>query len=112
MTLKLSPFAEDFDSAAEDLCVPKTFCDWDLNGSKCVGKPGFGNLTADERNIACSYAGKDIDCPTGGCVGFSVTLPEDFQANDRTTIPSALAQCFPKENWNVPLPRLPPCWGV
>jgi hypothetical protein len=103
VTLNLSAFEKDFASAAKDLCVPKTFCDW--NGSKCVGKAGFGNLTADERNIACSYAGKDIDCPTGGCVGFRIKLPEGFQANDQTTnsnIPSKLAQCFPKDaNWNI-----------
>ena len=72
-------------------------------------KAGFGNLTPDERNIACSYAGKDIDCPTGGCVGFSVTLPNKFQANDLTTMPSALAQCFPKDaKWNVPLKNADP----
>jgi hypothetical protein len=100
VTLNLSAFANDFASAAQDLCVPKTFCDW--KGSKCVGKPGFGNLTDDERNIACSYAGKDIDCPAGGCIGFRVKLPAGFQANDQTNIPSRLAQCFPKDaNWNV-----------
>jgi hypothetical protein len=102
VTLNLSAFANDFASARKDLCVPKTFCDW--NGSKCVGKPGFGNLTDDERNIACSYAGKDIDCPTGGCIGFRVKLPAGFQANDQTkNIPSSLAQCFDRKdtNWNV-----------
>ena len=114
--LNLSAFGDNFISAAKDLCVPKTFCDWD--GGKCVGnnkagfgnnKAGFGNLTPDERNIACSYAGKDIDCPTGGCVGFSVTLPNKFQANDLTTMPSALAQCFPKDaKWNVPLKNADP----
>jgi hypothetical protein len=78
-----------------------------------VGKAGFGNLTADERDIACSYAGKDIDCPTGGCVGFSVTLPAGFQANDQTTamgIPAKNKECFPKDtNWKGPrVSPLPP----
>jgi hypothetical protein len=106
VTLNLSAFAKDFASAAKDLCVPKTFCDW--NGSKCVGNlklGGFDHLTADERNIACSYAGKDIDCPTGGCVGFRVTLRATFKAEDQTktsNFSSKLAQCFPKDaNWNV-----------
>ena len=105
VTLNLSAFTNDFASAAKDLCVPKTFCDW--NGSKCVGKVGFGNLMPKERNIACSYAGKDVDCPTGGCVGFQVTLPKGFQADDRTAKPGffselKLKQCFPKDaNWNV-----------
>jgi hypothetical protein len=104
VTLNLSAFAPAFASAAKDHCVPKTFCDW--NGSKCVGKAGgFGNLADDERNIACSYAGKDIDCPTGGCVGFSVKLPLGFVANDQTTkmLLSKQAVCFPNDaNWNVP----------
>jgi hypothetical protein len=101
VTLNLSAFANDFTGAAKGLCQPQTFCNW--NGSKCVGKVGVGNLTPDERDIACGYAGKDIDCPTGGCVGFSVTLPAGFQANDQTMKTgffSSLKKCFPKE-WDV-----------
>jgi hypothetical protein len=117
VTLKLRAFEKYFASAQQDLCGPKTFCEWKPNGAgpgrgKCVGKPGVGNqpgvgnLTADERDIACSYAGKDIDCPTGGCIGFRVKLPDRFTANDQTmnlNAPSKLARCFPKEdaNWNV-----------
>ena len=111
VTLNLKAFANDFASAAKGLCVPQTFCNW--NGSKCVGKAGVGNLTADERDIACGYAGKDKDCPTGGCVGFSVKLPSGaagFQANDQTTtmeIPAKHKECFPKDtNWNVNLKPL------
>jgi hypothetical protein len=112
VTLNLSAFANDFASAAQNLCQPQSFCEW--KGSKCVGKPGFGNLTADERDIACSYAGKDIDCPTGGCVGFRVKLPpgqSGFQANDQTTkmgIPAKQKECFPKDaNWKGSLPPVP-----
>jgi hypothetical protein len=110
VTLNLSAFAKDFTSAAKDLCVPRTFCDWFPDdklprGGTCVGRAGFGNLAADERNLTCSYAGKDIDCPSGGCVGFSVKLPDSFNASDQTkslNTPSKLAQCFPKnDNWNV-----------
>jgi hypothetical protein len=58
----------------------------------------------------CGHAGEDIDCPTGGCAGFSVTVPAKFMANDQTVtmgILSTLASCFPKDaNWNVtPLQR-------
>jgi hypothetical protein len=107
VTLNLSAFKNVFASAAQALCVPTTFCQW--TGSKCVGKAGFGNLTPDERNTTCGYAGADIDCPTGGCVGFSVTLPASFVPMDQTTtmgLPSTLASCFPKDsNWNVtPIP--------
>jgi hypothetical protein len=43
VTLNLSAFASDFTSPAKSLCVPQLFCEWD--GSKCVGRAGFGNLT-------------------------------------------------------------------
>jgi hypothetical protein len=102
VNLNLSAFQTDYDSARIDHCVPKTFCNW--NGSAYVGaaNPIIGkDLTPEERNVACSYAGKDIDCPTGGCAGFSITLPEGFVANDQTTannsaLVTGLAQCFPK----------------
>lgn len=105
--LNLKAFEKDFADAAKGSCVPKTFCDW--NGSKCVGKadpptPVGRNLTPDERNITCSYAGKDIDCPTGGCVGFRVKLPSSFDPQDQTTkqgIASKIKQCFPKANWDL-----------
>jgi hypothetical protein len=88
--------------------VPKdTFCHW--NGNKRVGAqtPVIDkNLTQEERDTACGYAGKDIDCPTGGCVEFSVKL-ENFVASDQTTannsaLVKGLATCFPKDaNWNA-----------
>ncbi|MCI0737127.1 MAG: hypothetical protein L0Y50_12800, partial [Beijerinckiaceae bacterium] len=110
VTLNLKAFKPDYDSARIDHCVPKTFCAW--NGSKCVGKPDvyppltLAELTQAERNATCAYAGKDIDCPTGGCVGFSVTLPEGFVANNQTAangnaLLKPLAKCFPNDDiWN------------
>jgi hypothetical protein len=106
VTLNLSAFADDFKSAAKDLCAPETFCQFSDN--KCVGKPGgLGNLTQSERDITCGRAGEDADCPQGGCVGFSVTLPAGFVAQDQTTandsaLVKSLATCFPKdENWDA-----------
>ncbi len=65
----------------------------------------FPSLTQDEQDLACTYAGKDIDCPTGGCVGFSVMLPTGFMAQDQTTQDNLIAPqlaCFPKNaNWDV-----------
>jgi hypothetical protein len=86
--------------------VPQLFCQPTASG--CGGKAGgLGNLTQAERDITCGHAGEDIDCPTGGCVGFSIKLPAGFVASDQTTANnSALvkgsATCFPKDaNWNV-----------
>jgi hypothetical protein len=104
-------FADNFVSAiqllgeknAQDLCLPKNFCTWDRVARECVGKTGvFTNLTQRERDITCSYAGKDVDCPTGGCAGFSVKLPDKFVASDQTTANNStpvkgLAICFLKD---------------
>jgi hypothetical protein len=108
VTLNLSAFAHDFASAAKDLCVPENFCQFSDKDNTCIGKSGgLGNLTPAERNITCGRAGEDVDCPKGGCVGFSVTLPPGFKAEDQTTannsaLVNGLATCFPKDaNWNV-----------
>src|SRR5262249_33588108 len=125
VTLNLSAYATDITNQAKAYCVPQLFCQPTASG--CGGKaclarlnsgcPGLGNLTQDERNSTCSHAGEDVDCPMGGCVGFSVTLPGTFMAMDQTTmmgIPSKLATCFPKDtNWNVqPLAALSPLAGT
>jgi hypothetical protein len=109
--LNLSAFADDFTSAAKDLCLPENFCQFSNTDNKCLGKSGgLGNLTQPERDITCGRAGEDVDCPKGGCVGFSVTLPggtNGFVAQDQTTandsaLVRGLATCFPKDaNWNV-----------
>ncbi len=122
VTLNLSAYKSEFDQAHHDLCLPQTVCRFE--DGKCIAQPatseGFGGpgmqqaafnvapfepLTPAERHLTCSYAGKDVDCPTGGCVGFSFTLPAAFVAEDQTLMKnlpmSGLTSCFPKDaNWN------------
>ena len=116
-TINLSAYAGDYATAAQDLCLPSSFCTYDTTAKKCKGAGAgmgtlFPSLTQDEQDLACTYAGKDIDCPTGGCVGFSVTLPTGFVAQDQTTTDNLLAPqlaCFPEDtNWNIfPAAALP-----
>jgi len=110
VTINLSAYEGDYASAAQDLCVPQSFCTYDMTKKKCVGTGAgmdtlFPSLTQEEQDLACTYAGKDIDCPTGGCVGFSVTLPSEFVACDQTTTDKLVAPllgCFPEDaNWNI-----------
>jgi hypothetical protein len=107
VTLNLSAYEKAYAAAAQNLCLPKTFCTFDMTTNKCVGAKSdlFPSLTQAERDLACSYAGKDVDCPTGGCVGFSVTLPSTFVAQDQTVkqdLLSPLLTCFPNDSdWNV-----------
>jgi hypothetical protein len=109
--LNLTAYAADFQSKAKALCVPNTFCTY--LGGKCVGKTTadkgvFSNLTDADRNLTCAHAGEDVDCPTGGCVGFRLTLPggtNGFVANNQTTpaLLNTLKTCFPSDaNWNPP----------
>jgi len=118
VTLNLSAFANDFTTVAKELCQPTTFCEF--LGNKCVGKPGvvgksdgLGNLTQAERNITCGRAGEDADCPKGGCIGFSVTLPAGFVAQDQTTANDSalvknLTTCFPHDaNWDITPTKAP-----
>jgi len=55
-----------------------------------------------EQDLACAYAGKDIDCPIGGCIGFSFTMPSGFVAQDQTTNDKLLAPRLGGDtNWSI-----------
>jgi len=120
VNLNFGPYAAQFTSARNALCVPKLFCQPTSTG--CTGiSGGLGNLTDAERNTTCGYAGKDVDCPTGGCVGFRVTLPGGFAAIDQSMLnelPSKLAMCYPNDAngnkfWNKgPQQNLGTCPGA
>ena len=135
VTLNLAAYKGDFDSARASLCLPQTVCHLEgghcvaqpvTSGGFAENRPflpflerfagpgveqaafyvaPFEPLTPEERNLTCSYAGKDVDCPTGGCVGFTFTLPTTFLAEDQSlkqNLPmSGLTTCFPKDlPWN------------
>jgi hypothetical protein len=110
VTLDLSTLADEYKTTAMNECLPETFCRWDTLTKKCVGKSPqevAQPLSQGELDVACGYAGEDITCPTGGCIGFQLTLPENFEAND-TTPPQA--SCFPTVDnpWNPMLDRCGP----
>jgi hypothetical protein len=127
VNINLKNYTNEFAAAVKNLCVPKTYCHTDSITGKCVGNDTVlpSNVTKAERDITCSYAGEDVDCPADltnpanppghpiGCVGFSVTLPGGFMALDQTTksvppIPKQLATCFPLDvNWSVILKPAP-----
>lgn len=105
--------ANDYVTAGASKCQPASMCTW--NGSKCTGVTNaFPELTQAEREATCSHAGEDIDCPTGGCVGFSFKMPAftatDQVVNQKLTTNAKYAMCFPKDaNWNIfPLTPLDP----
>jgi len=104
VAMDLGAFASDFAAAQADSCQPASFCTW--NGSKCVcaldaSDPLYADCIADDSAI-CSYPLESLDCPQGGCLGFSVTLPASF-ATDPTVNPRPDPVPFPQTpDWNVP----------
>jgi hypothetical protein len=107
VTLNNAPLADKFELARESLCAPKLTCEYSLdpktNTKTCHGRKGspLGDTRVADLNFACSYAIKDIDCPDGGCLGFSVTLPAgsgDFAKDQTKTLLSQgtlKPTCFP-----------------
>ncbi len=76
LTVKLDLSSATDLKADANSCKPANFCSW--NGNSCECKAGSG-CTDDK---ICSFGGKHIDCPVGGCYGFSFTMPAGFVATD------------------------------
>jgi hypothetical protein len=74
VTIDLSDETSVFSASQTDSCQPASYCSVNSTGS-CGCRPG-SSCTEDS---VCSWATREIDCPTTGCFGFSVTLPSTFQ---------------------------------
>jgi G8 domain len=75
ITLDLSAQTSVFAAAQSDSCQPASYCSVNTAGA-CACNPANAQCTD---NSVCSWATKEIDCPSEGCFGFSVTLPSTFQ---------------------------------
>jgi hypothetical protein len=116
VTMDLANFAGNFQEAKEDFCQPESFCE--LKGSRCQCSATLKNSDpvlyneCMEGNICGTFAGKDIDCPMGGCLGFKVTLASEkfFETDDdKTHRPEAF--CFKEDaTWKVLLENAD--WGA
>jgi hypothetical protein len=74
VTIDLSGQTSVFTESMTDSCQPSSYCSVHANGS--CGCAANSSCTDDS---VCSWGPKQIDCPTDGCFGFSVTLPSSFQ---------------------------------
>ncbi len=87
VTIDMSPFQGAFEAAKEENCRPASFCKWDSDKKQCKYANNPINPTpydASEGDKVCQWAVKAPECPKGGCYGFQVTLPPDFQADDNS----------------------------
>ncbi len=112
VTVDFSDFKSQFDTARMNRCKPESFCTW--TGSASSGSCGcsdqlktsnpelYAECTkslGDNKNNVCSWAVRAVDCPEGGCYGFTFTLTEDPPAQP---IAPPAPCCFPNNTeWNV-----------
>ena len=110
----IQAFKDAYAKTGAERCRPFSFCGWNADTNKCgcaASLTDYPQTVVDacnQKNSAgddaiCSWAVKDYDCPSGGCFGFSVTLPQGFRT-DPATNPLTLATsgCFPRNaDWDV-----------
>jgi hypothetical protein len=73
LTIDLKDQSKVFNDDRPEFCQPRTYCSPRGDGS--CGCAAGSNCTDDS---VCAWSNKEIDCPIGGCFGFSVKLPADF----------------------------------
>ena len=76
---------------------------WDTYGHLDVDHDGLVSFDEFVEGKICANSALAVDCPDGGCYGFSVTLPEDF-LDGLTGDPRPEAESFSSDenfNWNV-----------
>ncbi len=111
----MESFAQEFADTKNDYCQPGDFCTRNGNTCECSGSLPEDQLEACKAgNICGKFAGKDIDCPLAGCLGFSFKLPDGFDTDNKGNIlqdkgghrpePTCFASAPP---WDIDLLRAP-----
>jgi len=102
MNMNFGKFKEGVKDAKENSCRPKSFCEWENNSCECSKTlqkedPDLYKLCKQDNgqgeHQVCRWAGIDVDCPEGGCYGFSFTLPSTFETEDCDETPGSANQC-------------------
>ncbi len=113
VTVDYKEFSTQFANAKKDRCQPKSFCTWQgdvqTGSCECTDKSDkeCNEELGDNKNTTCSWAVRAVDCPKGGCLGFSFKLPTGFDAATISVAPPT-PECYPSKNpdgsksvWNV-----------
>ncbi|MCW5889933.1 MAG: hypothetical protein KIT14_05210 [bacterium] len=118
VTVDLTAYGQAFGDVRRKKCQPPSFCAWKDDRCQCSlpeSDPMHAECMADDSAI-CGWAGRDVDCPEGGCPGFAVTLSSAF-AVDPSPDPRPKAQPFPDGKdpdagaWNVAWDKAGPIAG-
>ena len=84
VVIDLKDEASVFENDRPKFCQPTTYCSIHSDGS-CGCKPG----SSCKEDSVCAWSNKEVDCPIGGCFGFSVTLPNGFNPDPTVDLPPA-----------------------
>jgi hypothetical protein len=98
--------AAKYKAARKNKCQPASYCTWKADTETCVDATGSDTV--------CRWGGAHPECPDGGCIGITFTLPGGFKTleNTETVRPRAacVAQNFTDEDgkkvWDVSLQPL------
>lgn len=112
MDMGFADFRNGQDEARVQSCGPQSFCTWQSgSGCRCADElqradPDLYQKCIQNEHAICSWSGIDVDCPSGGCFGFSFTMPDDFSAQIAAlSDPNQVrppAECFPNTpDWDV-----------
>jgi hypothetical protein len=81
-------FKANYKQAARDACQPTNFCAWDDSTERCgcsvelqTSDPVLYQeclRASGQSDSVCTWAGRDVDCPAGGCYGIRFTMPGEF----------------------------------
>jgi hypothetical protein len=104
-------------TAANGLCVPVSFCTAD-GATGCKASDALKNsplakidaaLPTEAQRVCSTWAIKDLDCPKGGCLGFSFKIRDTgFEANatvDKPTPRRPFPEIFPMDDKDQGIPN-------
>ncbi len=121
---KVTKFSDQYSAAKKDACQPASFCTVKTtmpddpkkekvsycgcnlkdNPTDPVQHDLYLQCKDDPKtgvSPICGWAGKDVDCPEGGCYGFAVTLASDFSNAVRIPPPSVNCIKADDSNFNI-----------
>ena len=101
--LDLSDIQPEIDMAEETQCLPSSVCKFE--NKQCVTSLPPEDYLYQEfvDGKICENALRAVDCPAGGCYGFSVTMPDSF-STDLPVDPRPMSELFstdPSFDWDV-----------
>lgn len=129
ITLDNGPVAGEYaftSREADETCLPRDMCQLSPDGQGCVVSDSLSEAELkDDIDAVCRYWGSAtggesslsgaapdlslVDCPSGGCIGYAITLPGDFSPQPYSVVGQPLVQCYPDNGtWNRPLTTIDP----